>query len=414
MTDKNKKTASPEEAAHARLIRKVARHERFKRNLLTGSLVGATALSPVAAAATDSYDLEPLPDCPSFTSQVIEQDATVSDAAQQAAANLVNAPASNSSMVIQAVLVSAGDASKMELMDRALQIDIHTHADAASQAYGEGCAHRSELRDIRMFNPALYDPATYDELRQDSDNYIEFQALAAYEDPASDNILRAYFEPRSGTLTIAAVGLTPDEGFERVLAVASENTDRVIPYDVADAFINELRRTILENGLTVNRTAIASHSMGTSGGVLVKAMLESSQVNRLLFGKDPSLTLIEGFGESLAAETVSRELDIPLHLITRNSHSLRSLKNGEANIVAHEWEGNHPIGEQVYAVHTAAVDTHALPDMAIGLLNGKREIVPYDGEFRAGTREVLLGDTVQWAAKLAKAGRETREALGLG
>lgn len=413
MKEDTGKTPSPEEAAHQKLIRKTSRQARFKRNLATGTLVSAAAVAPVMAVATDGYDLEPLPDCTPFTAQVIE-DIPASDITQKTVTDLVDTPASNSSMVIQAVLISAGDESKMKLMDKALQIDITTRPDEQSYDYGDSCGVRSELRDIRMFNPALYEKSTYEEMRSDRDNYIEFQAIAAYEDPASNNIMRAYFEPQTGTLTIATVGMTPEEGFERPLAAATGNTDRVIPYDVASAFVNELRRTILENKLTVNRTAIASHSMGVSGGVLIKSMLESSHVNELVFGKDPSLTLIEGFGESQALEAVSRELDVPMERITRNSSSLRSLKDGAANLIAHEWEGNTPIGEQVYAVNTTAIDTHALPDMAIGLLNGKREIVPYEGEFRAAGQEEVLANLGQWTGKIIKVVRDAKDTLGLG
>lgn len=405
--------AGGKDAQLQKLIRKLDRSARFKRRAVAGALVGATALSPVVAAATDSYDLAPLPDCEPFSVSVQAQDAA-SSATQKLGNDLVNVPAGNGSVVLQSVLISAGDAAKMEEMDKALPIAIRTAPSTLSVEYENSCGIRQELRDVTMFNPALYDAPTYASLKDDPSHYVTLQALAAYYDEASDSMLRAYFEPSSGTLTIQSVGMTEGEGYERALAAASGNTDRVIPYELAEDFIRELQQTILENHLSVKQTAIAAHSMGASGGILIKGMLETSQVNRLVFGAQPSLTIIEGFGESQAAETISKERDIPLATLTRNSVSLRSLKDGAANLVAHEWDGNHPIGEQVYAVESVSEDTHALPSMAIGLLRGKNHIVPYDGTFTAKGAEGALAVGGGVLAKLVKAGRDAREGLGIG
>lgn len=413
MTHESRNQQESQEAQLKKLIRKIDRHERFKRRAVAGALAGAAVLSPVAQAATNSYELAPLPDCDPFTAQISSHSSDATPA-QKAARDLVVAPASPSSIVIQAILLSAGDEEKMREMDNALQVAISTTRNADSTAYQQSCALHDELRDISIFNPALYDARTYNKLKDDPANHITFQSLAVYRDADSDTVLRAYYEPTTGTVSIVSAGMAVGEGFERALGVITENTDRVIPYALAEQFVQELQRTILENRLQVNQTAIAAHSMGASGGILLKGMLESTQLNRLVFGASPSLTVIEGFGESLAAQTISQQLDIPMDKLTRNSASLRSLKDGEANMVAREWDTNHPIGERVYAVESVSKDTHALPSMAIGLLNGKNRITPYEGEFRADNGQEILAAGTQFLGKLAKVGRDVRETLGRG
>lgn len=363
--------------------------------------------APILADVTDSHTLPPLEDCPSYSAPLVDGPAATS-------AQMPTDNASRESLIIQSILIRAGDPQKMGLIEEHLRLPVNVTPAAGGEAYGESCGIRVPLGDIAIFDPARHDRETIATERDNPDNYLHFQAIASFHDKESDSIALAFFEPQSGTLSIQTVGLTPDEGHDRVVAVLSQNDERAVPMDFARGFLAEVRDQVRGQGLDVRRTEVFSHSMGAQAGVAIKGLLETSAANRLVFGNDPGLTIIEGFGESYAAGVVAESLDISRERLTRNTVTVRSGQQGEANIVAAESDLNQPIGQQVYSLSTHGVDTHALPDIAIGLLNGNRQVSSFDGVFTASGTTSVQVDLGSFLGKAIQAGREARQAIGLG
>lgn len=363
--------------------------------------------APFIADVTDSHSLPPIADCTSYSAPLVDGPAITS-------AQMPTDTASRESLIIQSILISAGDQEKMDLVQGHLKLPVKTQPMEGAKAYGDSCEVRVPLADVAIFDPALYDRSTIATEKNNPDNYLNFKAIASFADPASDSIALAFYEPKSGTLSIQTVGLTPNEGINRVVAVLSENDERAVPLEFAQAFLQEVREQVRGQGLDVRRTEVNSHSMGATAGIAIKGLLESSQANRVVFGGNPSLTIIEGFGESYAAGVVAEELGISQEKLTRNTTTVRSGQEGEANVVAAETNLNHPIGQRVYSISNHGVDTHALPDIAIGLLNGNRKVSPYNGNFSAEGTTSLQVDIAGILGKMVKAGREVRQSVGLG
>lgn len=361
---------------------------------------------PIAADVTDSHSLAPLEQCSSYSAPLVDGPAPTS-------AQMPTDTASRESLIIQSILISAGDPEKMGLIEGHLRLPVEATPAAGGEGYGASCGIRVPLADIAIFDPARYDRSTIATERNNPDNYLNFQAIASFHDKESDSIALAYYESKSGTLSIQTVGLTPDEGHDRVVAVLSENDERAVPLEFARGFLAEVRDQVRGRGLQVNQTEVYSHSMGATAGVAIKGLLETSQANRIVFGDSPSLTITEGFGESYAAGVVEEALGISRERLTRNTSSVRSGGEGEANIVAAESPLNQPIG-RTYSISTHGVDTHALPDIAIGLLNGNRKLTPYHGDFTASGTTSVQVDMASMLGKVIKAGREGRQAIGLG
>lgn len=386
-----------------------------------GTAAGIFLATPYVLDATASHELSPLPDCPSY-SAVAPQDPTQQQAITveplsniQVAQSLYSEPEKKSSFILNGALNSMGDLTKMWLIDNSVQIKAEAVPRDEAQAYDESCADlREPLRDLRIFNPVLYDKSTYPQMKDDPANYLTFQNIAHFKDEASGNIMLAFYEPQSRVLSLQVVGIWHEEGDARMIAGVTENTDRVIPYAFAERFLTEVREQVRSRGLEVSGTSIFAHSMGASGGVLLKGLIETGHANRLVFGQNPKLTLVESFNESLAAQTISEKLGIPMDKLTHNTISARSGGEGTANYIAAEWDTNHPIGERVYSISANGADTHALPDIMIGLLNGNRKLTPYDGQFTASGMNAVTVNVGQFLGKLAKGGRDVREALGIG
>lgn len=391
----------------------------FRKLMLRGTALGAAVGlylgAPYIDMATDSYTLPPMPDCASHSSSILTDaiDATAQhDAAIDA---LLNQPESEAALVMQAVLSKGGTAGRMNAMlDDDLGIPVNVERAEASKAYADSCETRGILQDVAIYNPLMLEGMTPADA-ENPDHYIQFRAVMNYHDKASANKAVAYYQPDSGTLLISTLGLTQDENNDRALAAATGNTERLVPYEFAEKFIAELRDQIRAQGLKVENTAIMTHSLGTAGGVLMKGMLENSMANKMVFGKHPSLTMVEGFGESLAAEAVQARLDIPRDKLTRNTISVRSGNDGDANIIAAEWDGNHTIGEKVYAITAPeGQETHRMEDIMRGVIKGERKIIRYEGTFRTDGMDRLKGEGAEILGKLARTGRDFRQSVGLG
>lgn len=384
----------------------------LRRTTALSTAVGLYLAAPYIDMATDSYDLPPMPDCGTHSSAILAEHAmpSVGDAANAAMMHkLANEPASAESLIVQAILNKGGTSGRLKsLLDNELELDVKHAKSAESQAYESSCDYRGELIDIQIENPLLRGA-------EGEKNYLQFKAIANYDDEPSANKVVAYFEPDSGTLLISTVGLTRYENHDRAIAAITGNTERLVPYEFAEKFIAELRDQVREQGLQVNHTSILSHSLGTAGGVLMKGMLEDSMANKMVFGKNPSLTMVEGFAESLAADDVVEKLGIDHEKLTRNSVSVRSGGDGTANIITTEWGDNQTIGREVYAISCPDnEDNHRMDGIAKGLIDGTRSVEPYEGTFRTEGSELVKGQGAEFVGKLAKLGREIRQQTGLG
>ncbi|MBM3618960.1 MAG: hypothetical protein FJX23_10525 [Alphaproteobacteria bacterium] len=389
----------------------------FRRTAALGTAVGLYFGGPYIDMATDSYDLPPMTPCDSYSAPLIDGRPDAGRAQEQAILNLFENPGSRDSLVIQSILASGGAEGRLRgFLDNHVGIDAKAALTEQSQAYDESCGVRGILQDISIFNPLRINAATYDEDRKNPENFLEFKAVANYQDPVSANKVAAYFHEETGTLVLAATGRSHDENADRAIAVATGNLERLMPYEFMDNFLGEVKDRIRQDGLKVNNTTIFGHSLGVSGAIVLKGMLETSHANQVIFGKQPVLTLVEGFGESLAAEAVSEKFGIPQEKLVRNSISARSGGVSTANIVAAEWDGNHTVGEKVYSLTAPGgeEDTHGLHGITRGLMNGSRTSTLYSGDFSTSGSDLFKGQTLQVAGKLAKIGRDLRQATGLG
>lgn len=389
----------------------------FRRTAALGTAVGLYFGGPYIDMATDSYTLPPMTPCDSFSAPLVDGRPDAAQAQQQVMLNLLNEPASRDSLVIQSILASGGKEGRLNgFLDDNIGLRATAQPSEYSQKYDESCGVRDVLQDIRIFNPLLKSEGTYEAEKNNPDNYLEFKAIANYQDPISANKVVAYYQKETGTLLLAATGRSHDENEDRAIAVATGNLDRIIPYEFMENFLGEVKDRIRQDGLQVNNTAIFGHSLGVSGAILLKGMLETSHANQVVFGKQPTLTLVEGFGESLAAEAVSDRFDIPQEKLVRNSVSVRSGGEGTANIVAHEWSGNDTVGARVYSLTapTNGEDSHGLHGIARGLMNGSRTATPYGGDFSTNGDDLFKGQTLQVLGKVAKIGRDLRQATGIG
>jgi hypothetical protein len=384
------------------------------RGTALGTAVGLYFGAPYIDMATDSYTLPPMADCSPHNSAIVQQETPPSEMRDAAMQAVLDAPESVGALTIQAILSKGGSSGRMNAMLRdGLGIPVTYDKADESKAYKQSCEFRGDLLDVSIFNPLLLDGMTQADM-ENQDNYIQFHALMNYYDEASANKAVAYYQPDTGTLLISTLGLTHNENNDRAIAAISENTDRLVPYEFAEKFIGELRDQIRAQGLKVNNTSIMSHSLGTAGGVLMKGMLEKFMANQMVFGKKPSLTIVEGFGESLAADAVTAHLDLPREKLTRNTISMRSGDENDANIIAAEWDSNRTIGEKVYAISfPEGQESHRMEDIVRGVVKGERKITRFEGRFHTDGADRLKGEGGQFLGKLAREGRELRQTLGL-
>lgn len=390
---------------------------RVARKVAAAGTVAAVYFGgPYVKMVTDSYELEPMTPCDTYSSQIIREDAPQVEAAVQAMSDIFDKPASVNTLLIQTILDNGGTKGRInQYTGGQAGIEVTAEQSAHSTAYDESCETRGILQDVRMFNPVLYNPATYEVDKENPDNYLTFRALANYEDEVSANKAIAYYHEATGTLLIGTVGRTGEENYDRAIATISSNTERAVPFDFMDNFLSEVKDQLRSQQLKVNNTAILGHSLGVIGAVTLKGMIESSHANQVIFGKDPSLTLLEGFGESFAADAVTKRFDLSFDKLTRHSVSIRSGGAGEANIIGSEWGNNQTIGRQVYAVSAPeGEESHTIRGIAYGLLDGEREVTPFSGEFSPDLKEKLLGEGAEVLGKLAQAGRVFRQHTGLG
>lgn len=384
------------------------------RGTALGTAVGLYFGAPYIDMATDSYTLPPMADCSPHNSAIVQQETPPSEMRDAAMQAVLDAPESVEALTIQAILSKGGSSGRMNAMlNDELGIPVTYEKSAESADYKQSCETRGDLLDVAIFNPLLLGNATQADV-ENAGNYIQFHAVMNYADEASGNKAVAYYQSDTGTLLISTLGLTKYENHDRAIAAITENTDRLVPYEFAEKFIGELRDQIRAQGLKVNNTSIMTHSLGTAGGVLMKGMLEKSMANQMVFGKNPSLTMVEGFGESLAADAVTAHLDLPRDKLTRNSVSMRSGDKDDANIIAAEWDSNRTIGEKVYAISfPEGEESHRMEDILRGVLKGERGISSFEGRFHTDGVDRLKGEGAQFLGKLAREGRELRQTLSL-
>lgn len=382
------------------------------RSTALGTAVAMYMGGPYIDMATDSYELPPMTDCAEYSAEIEMERAGSPALQQQAMSEFLNDPASANTLIMQSILSKGGTEGRMNAMVRDTpSLDIQTEKSPNSADYKNSCDTRGDLIDIAIYNPLLKETPPVDGQGHE-DDYLHFKAIANFDDPASGNKAVAYYQPDSGTLFIGTVGLTADENHDRAWAAISGNTERLVPYEFADKFIAELRDQLRDQGVKVSNTTIFSHSLGTPGGVLMKAKLEQSMANQVVFGKNPSLTIVEGFGESLAAEAVIEETGISSDKLTRNTVSVRSGGKGTANMIATEWHSNQTIGREVYSISSPdGTAAHELGNIVDGLVKGSRKVSPTDEKFTTVREEMLKGRGIEVLGKLAKAGREFRQTI---
>lgn len=389
----------------------------FRRTAALGTAVGLYFGGPYIDMATDSYDLPPMTPCDSYSAPLIDGRPDAGQAQEQAILNLFDNPGGRDSLVIQSIIASGGAEGRLSgFLNNNVGLDAQVALSEQSQGYDDSCGVRGILQDISIFNPVRMNAATYETDRQNPENFLEFKALANYQDPVSANKVVAYYHQETGTLLLAATGRSHNENADRAIAVATGNIDRLVPYEFMENFLGEVKDRLREDGLKVKNTTIFGHSLGVSGALVLKGMMESSHANQVMFGKQPVLTLIEGFGEGIAAEAVSDKFEISQEKLVRNSVSVRSGGVSTANIVAAEWDGNHTVGEKVYSLTAPGgeEDTHGLHGITRGLMNGSRTSTAYGGDFSTSGADLFKGQTLEVAGKLAKIGRDLRQATGLG
>lgn len=397
---------------------KVKQHKKLlRRTTALGTAVGLYFAAPYIDMATESYDLSPMPDCASHSSVIDAEPNGESEIREEAVDKMFSDPASIPSVAIQGILQKGSSGPRLEGMMHHQKdtIVIHPQRSPESSDYMNSCETRSSLTDIEIYNPLLLEEGNIGKDSQDPADFIEFKALANFSDAPSGNRAVAYYQPDTETLVIGVVGMKHNENYDRPLAVIADNVDRVVPFEFAQKFLDEISTQLRDQKLPVSQTSIITHSLGTPGGITIKGMIETSHAKQVVFGKEPALTMVEGFGEGFAAEAVEDRLGVSHDRLTRNSVTIRTGGDGDSSIPGTEWGFNQTIGKEVYSIDVAeGHNQHDLGRLVKGILNGDHNLQPYDGEFTRGNVDMLKGEGAELLGKLAKLGRNVREGLSIG
>lgn len=384
-------------------------------NTVSGTTLAAAALASVPGAveaidyATRPMAAPPIATCsnlntnvfnglyhppPKDRSQVKYYDVATSESPaptnNQVVWDMVSQPATVNSVIIQALLNngysqdrardSAGD--QLGVVSRRTGIPVIATKNALSDTYRDSCAVRSDLINMNILRPGS-DPS-------DPANYIEFKSIMAFEDKGSGSKGVAYYQPDTGVLTLHTTGRTRGENTDRAVAVIAGNTDYAVPFEFAERFMDEVAKQVKAQGLKVTATTLESHSLGANAGIAIKGVLESKHAYKQLFG-DVTFTLLEGFGESQAAEATARHYDLPMDKLVKNTYSIRSGDENTANVIGAETRFNHTIGK-TYQIDFFLTDddrrardiqlgTHDLTVLTQCLSQGYAEIRPFSGKF---------------------------------
>ena len=406
---------------HQKPTHNLTARQKFLRAAATAAAAaaaveGGAAAAPYLDSATKNYDLPPMDNCSAYN-VVLSDDATSpAEINQHAIASIFNEPAGKTSVILQSILSKGGTTGRIDhMITQDVGIEINSKINEDSGSYSASCDYRGPLIDIAIKNPLLIATNGRPYKETQPEDFLHFKAIANLDDAASGNKAVAYYEENSGTLFMGTVGLTADENNDRAWAAITGNTERLVPNEFADNFLGEVTDQIKQQGLEVNNTAIFSHSLGTAGGILLKAKIQDSFANQHIFGKNPQLTIVEGFGESLAAEAIIKDTGLAPQQLTRNTLSIRSGGEGTANIIASEWESNKTIGLNTYSVTAPEEEnTHRLPEMVKGLINGTRTINPTNELFLPNKWDRIKGEGLELVGEASRVGRNIRNSIGRG